>query len=299
MFKKLFFLVFFTSISLSSWGDEKVLIITSSYNRADFIEWQYKTFKKFLTDDYEFVVFNDAVKAPHKNQIRKMCAKYKIRCFDVPSEIHERPYLQRWPGESYHAPAVRNANVVQYALDTVGFKHNGIVAVFDSDLFLVRECSFNKLLEGIDILAVPQSRGTKERPIPYFWIGLCIMNMNTMSNKTTISFNCGRVHDISVDAGGFSHYYLMKEKPRTSYMNLWKVFLNERSTLEQLQTKSPLDAAQIELIMKGLPTGEFYHNGLFFHYRGGTNWDYKPKNFHDHKSDLVQRYIDRIVSETH
>jgi hypothetical protein len=30
---------------------EQVLIITYSYNRPDFIEWQYKTLEKFLLDD--------------------------------------------------------------------------------------------------------------------------------------------------------------------------------------------------------------------------------------------------------
>jgi len=39
---------------------DKVLVLTCAFNRPDFIELQYKTFKAFLNDDYEFVVFNDA-----------------------------------------------------------------------------------------------------------------------------------------------------------------------------------------------------------------------------------------------
>ena len=31
-----------------------------NYNRPDFINIQQATFKKFLKDDYEYVVFNDA-----------------------------------------------------------------------------------------------------------------------------------------------------------------------------------------------------------------------------------------------
>ena len=38
---------------------QKILIITHNYNRPDFIEIQSATFKKFLQDDYEYVVFND------------------------------------------------------------------------------------------------------------------------------------------------------------------------------------------------------------------------------------------------
>ena len=39
----------------------KVLIFTYSYNKPEFIELQYKTFKKFLLDDHELIVFNDAI----------------------------------------------------------------------------------------------------------------------------------------------------------------------------------------------------------------------------------------------
>ncbi len=38
----------------------KVLLFTFAYNRPELIELQYKTFKKFLLDDYELIVINDA-----------------------------------------------------------------------------------------------------------------------------------------------------------------------------------------------------------------------------------------------
>ncbi len=38
----------------------KILIITHAHNRPEFIPLQDVTFKEFLKDDYEFVVFNDA-----------------------------------------------------------------------------------------------------------------------------------------------------------------------------------------------------------------------------------------------
>ena len=37
----------------------QILICTFAYNRPDFIEIQYLTFKKFLMDDFKLVVFND------------------------------------------------------------------------------------------------------------------------------------------------------------------------------------------------------------------------------------------------
>ena len=67
----MFLFTLFFSLPIYS---EKVLIFTYSYNRPDFIEIQEKTFKKFLKDDYEFVVFNDARYPDMQAKIRNTCA---------------------------------------------------------------------------------------------------------------------------------------------------------------------------------------------------------------------------------
>lgn len=287
---------------------EKVLVITSSYNNAEFIEWQHKTFKKFLKDDYEFVVFNDASEDRHCKKIVNMCNKYGIQCYRVPPEIHNLPYLKREPVESFNHPTVRNCNVVQYALNTVGFKHDGIVVIFDSDLFLVRELSFNdKLGQDYDIFALQQCKGDSDKFIDYFWIGICAMNMNTMSNPTTINFNCGRIDDIPVDAGGYTHEYLKSEKPRVLYMALQSepfIYCNLCNTKlmcphsDEILGSTYYDAAQSRLIKNGLPSGDIFDKGNFFHYRGGTNWDCQSASYHKSKSALVRRYIQEILGET-
>ena len=58
----------------------RVLIVTHSYNKPDFIELQYKLFKKFLHDDYDFVVFNDASNATFENAISAICKALNIVC---------------------------------------------------------------------------------------------------------------------------------------------------------------------------------------------------------------------------
>src|ERR1700730_829964 len=144
--------------------EAKVLIFTHSYNRPDFIEIQHKTFQKLLKDEYEFVVFNDAPEAPMEQNIRKVCNDCNIQCIRIPQEIHQRPYLMRLPGEYYNDPAVRNCNVVQYSLDVLGFAHDDILVIIDSDLFLVREFSFRDCLKDCDLAGLKQGVG-------YLWIG--------------------------------------------------------------------------------------------------------------------------------
>ena len=75
----LFSIAFFSKASL----DAKVLIMTLSYNKPEFIRWQHATFKKFLKDDYEFVVFNDAPNKKLSKKIEAACRKLKIECISA------------------------------------------------------------------------------------------------------------------------------------------------------------------------------------------------------------------------
>jgi hypothetical protein len=251
-----------------------ILLFTYAYNRPDFIEIQYKTFKKFLKDDYEFVVFNDARDHNMEQQIINMCKRLGIRCVRIPQEIHERPYLKRWPEESKHAPAVRNCNVVMYSLNEVGFKHDGIVALFDSDLFLVRDFSISEYTKGYDLAGLPQPRND----ISYIWIGLAFLDMRTMPNKTTIDFNCGRVGNQPVDAGGQTYYYL-KNNPQLRVNFFANNFIQG-----------------FHFIYGQTCTVNLDDNAVFFHYYAGTNWTNYAATYHNNKTALVNKFIDQLLS---
>ena len=126
MLKKiLFFLCVLSGFYESS--EAKVLIITHAYNRPDFIEIQAKTFKKFLLDDYEFVVFNDSPNPIMHEAIRATCKKWGVMCVPIPQDIHTMPYLPREEGDDLTRPNIRHVNCIQYSLDTLGFNHEGIV----------------------------------------------------------------------------------------------------------------------------------------------------------------------------
>lgn len=296
-------LLFFLNFSVFP----KILIFTYSYNRPDFIEIQYRTFKKFLKDDYEFIVFNDASTPEMEKQIMNTCEKFGIRCSRIPQEIHNRPYLQRWPGDDYNHPTVRNCNVVQYSLDTLGFFHDDIVMILDSDLFLIKEFSIKDYLNSHDIGGVLQLRYKDGiASIRYLWIGLAFLNMATMPNKSTINFNCGRVDGIPVDAGGQTHYYLQNNPiAKVNYFNQmlfddlkcdfckqnqYTSCLHIANILKELGLNDPL----ITLVQTGVSM-EIFLDAHFIHYRGGSNWDYQSPNFHANKTKHLTDFIQRIL----
>ena len=263
-----------------------VLIMTHSFNRPDFIEIQDKTFKKFLKDDYTFVVFNDAPEEEVANQIIETCNRLNLPCIRIPQSIHTAPYLQRWPGEDYNHACVRCANVVQFSLDTVGFDHDGIVMIIDSDMFLVKEFCVQKFLNGFAIAGVSQSR----EHIKYIWNGLVFFNMQALSDKKTIDFNCGKIDEIEVDVGGQTHHYF-KDHPEV----ILKQIDNQHYSSDFIVSETTHENVKY-LLFRGCNNFEFLLKNSFFHYRGGGNWDNQSAEYHEEKTAVLNAFIDKCLN---
>lgn len=273
---------------------EKILIISHHYAQPFFIELQARTFKKFLQDDYEFVVFNDAKTQDLENEINELCAKYDIRCIRINPEVHQRPYLSREPGEDYNHACVRCANVVQYSLDILGFDFPGLVVIIDSDMFPIQPISFSKFMQDCDLAGVSQSRTAD---VQYIWNGLVMFNMTTLPNRQSINFNCGRVEGVSVDAGGYTHYYLCTYGNQIRIKWLGAEFF--ANTIQNYQ-EGALDKKRqhlIPLIELDPPTNmETLMDGKILHYRGGGLWDPKPIEYYRRKNNCLLEYIEYILS---
>lgn len=271
----------------------KVLIITHHYNRPDFIKIQYETFKKFLKDEYEFVVFNDSDRNKDMSKkIQETCRSLNIKCITISQSLHDRPYQQRWPGETYNDPSVRHTNGIKYSLDILGFDFNGVVMLIDSDMFLVKNFSVEEFMHDLDIAALPQ----RNKHVNYIWPGLVFMNMNTMPNKKTINFNCGRAEDVGLDTGGHTYYYL-KNNPelRIKYLGNYYSGSNELDPAI-LKEQYKIDDYGIKLLLQQPHDVEFLIDGHFFHYRCGSNWNNWGPQYIAHKTRLFEAYIKEVLN---
>ncbi len=281
----------------------QVLIFTYAYNRPDFIEIQHKTFQKFLLDDYEFVVFNDAKDKELEHQIDQTCANLNIRCIRIPQTIHTYAYLERLNRESLNSPTVRNVNVVQYSLNTLGFDHNDIVVLLDSDLFLVKPLSVREFLHGYDLGGSKKGNGN----VSFLWHGLAFLDMRSMPNKQTLTFNCGQINGHPIDAGGYSYFYL-RDNPdlKTRWFGEihssslrcdsckksdYSLCTHNTSKLQQ----EGFNEKQIAFLQSAINV-EFFYKNTFLHYRGGSNWDNKKHHYHKMKTKALNTYINAILN---
>lgn len=73
----------------------KVRILTFHYNEPSFIGIQHKCLKKFLTDDYELIVFNDPSCAINERAIQEVCDRFNIQCARFQPEWHESDPLNQ------------------------------------------------------------------------------------------------------------------------------------------------------------------------------------------------------------
>jgi len=275
----------------------KVLIITHSFNRPDFIELHLKTFNALLQDSYEYVVFNDAAQEDMKRRIEETCRRCGVRCFRVPQDMHKR-----------QSPGHRHMDGIKYALEKIGYDYDGIVALVDSDMFLIKPFSIEKYMEGYDIAGQPQGRGNNAISVKYMSPALVFMNMKTLPNKRTLSFEGGRIEGLDCDVGGHTYYYLKNNPSVRSlffgqiHIGACKVGLNCRlcsnMTCEhctQCLRNNEFDDVIIKYIQSSADDIEFNLNHSFLHYRSGSNWNHKSAEYHKQKTMLLYNLINTLT----
>jgi hypothetical protein len=292
----------------------KLLVFTHSYNRPDFIEIQYKTFKKFLHDEYEFIVFNDGSSEHDARSIENICTSLGIACIRIPQEIHDRPYLFRLAREGRHSPCVRCANVVQYSLNEYGFKHDDLVMIIDSDMFLIKDFSVRDFLHGFALAGLDQERAGYH----YLWNGLVFMDVTRLAEKETLNFNCGELFGVPVDVGGNTYYYMrahpevkvryfdeinlidlrcQKCQRESSQDGAGRIFRHICTHNSQVLERRTFDPITISFIQQNIYNSQFLVNNSFFHYRSGTNWDGQPAHVHAIRTQVLRSYIDALLAK--
>lgn len=278
--KIIFFLFFFLSI------EAKVLIMTHCYNKPHFIYWQHDTLKKFLKDDYEFVVFNDAEETEIYLQTEKICDYLKIRSVRVPQEIHE----------GRNNPSTACADTIQYMIQHYGIHHPDIVVLLDSDMFLIRDFSIREYLGLNDIAANLQSRIGQNGPVLYWLPNLIIFNMPQMPNPQHLNFDLGEIDGVATDTGGYNHYYIQNNPQIAWKMTDVEYSINEvddlnESILDHFKSHPKL----WELLTNNLYDFEFYNHFAFLHFRAGSNWNQLEAKKYNEKYKKIKKTIIELL----
>lgn len=283
-----------------------ILILSSYYNRPDFIELQHKTFQRFLKDPYIFIIFNDASDSQLRAAISRECARFNIECIDVPFSIHNNNFSKRYLGEplTFENRAIQ---AMQFGLSLKGLVYDGLVMYIDSDMFLVKDLSVQEFLKGFDLAGVYECQDS----ICYINPSLVFFNMSQLPDKKNINFFPERIGDMVVSGGGSMYKYFKKnsEVKLKSIDHILSINLDLcvnsfclqannlcSHNLELFRTYG-FNVDQIEFLENHPRNIEFLCNNSFLHYRNGSNWDPKSEHYRANKTMQIRLYIENILNK--
>ena len=263
-------------------------IITSVIN-ANYIEIQYLSLKKFLKNDFEYIIFNDAKNFNDstnnndltiKKKVIDTCKKLNIQCINHNNDFHI----------NMKSASFRHATVLNLMLEYQ--KNNPDEYLYiDNDIFLIDYLDINKYRK-YDTAIVLQHRNINNIDINYIWPGLCYFNKN-ISNINLLNWNLAN----GCDTGGMTYKWLLDinnsntfpttkslrtAKNNEIYNNDKIYFINHlwASSWEINELPDNLNNNKkfVELLVSDVRNKnnkiscELY-DSVFLHYRGGSNWN--------------------------
>lgn len=256
-------------------------VVTAVTNNTDFIEIQYYTLKKYLKNDFEFIVFNDAKSFPDftndgdvsiRTKIQEVCKNLGIECINIPNDHHI--YMQ--------IASARTADSLNYILQ-YQLLHPDEYLLLDSDMFLIDNLDISKYRNVCDTAFIPQTRDINGKRIEYLWSGIYYFNMANMKDLEMLNWGCGMA-----DTGGMTHDWLEKQRTenRDDRIYLMKHLSSCAWDLTQLPENLRNKHELIEFMSKDPrnENGKFFseiYDTIFFHYRAGGNW--RREGIHNHK----------------
>lgn len=254
--------------------ERKVKIYTWTDKAPEFIYKQYETMQSFVRDkDWEFIVFNNTPITAWKRQrkIKQICKELRIKCLDVRfrSFISGASYITGWGILwAYHR--------------FFRWQKNTIQVIFDSDMFFVDDFCFNEYLEENEICAIHQRRGEVE----YLWNGIVIMRGADLPDKNHLDFRLGTVEGERTDTGGKTYYWLKRNPDlKIKYINH-----TEHSDI----TGTEMIPENIRSEYKTEYNFQFIESSIL-HYRAGSNWNKKSKDFVDDKKEYLNKFLNEML----
>lgn len=252
----------------------KVKIYTWADKVPEFIYRQYETIKKFVKDDdWEFIVFNNTPVTilDRQSKIKKICKELGIKCLDV----RFRTFVS---GASY----ITGWGILWAYHRFFRWDKDSIHVILDSDMFFINDFNFNEFLGDNDMCAIHQRR----EHIEHLWNGFLFFRGASLPDKNNLDFRLGTVEGVRTDTGGNTYYWLKR---------------NPDLKIKWIAHTKHLDISKSEMLPEDIRGDykteycfQFIENAIL-HYRAGSNWEKRPKDFVDKKKAYFNKLLDELL----
>lgn len=287
---------------------KNTLIISTYFNNSHFMELQQKTFKKFIQDEFDFAVIDDA--ADHtmsllSNTSARLdtineCRRLDIRYIEVPQSVHK--FVEDGglvkndnPNINLDHPTERHQAVLRYILNsykTLGFDQYKTLVLMDADMFFKKPINILEYMEDFDMMGSwreqvfstshLQGKHSDEfkqmvgKTIKFWTLCLLFINMDKVKDNL-FEMDNRSYHGVS-DTGGRTHKFI-ENNPQYKFEYL-KDF-NSGDYRVDFFSKTTMSQDEAEII----------------HYRGGSNWSLENISYYKAKlNNMLKRFLPEFAT---
>jgi hypothetical protein len=257
-----------------------VSVITTVYNKPEFIDIQFKLLKKNLLDNFTYTVYDNSDNSLIKQQIIKVCSDYNINYVSIPQNIHKNYDPSSKAGQSLDWAISHNVNNIK----------SEKMMILDSDMFLIEPTSFDSEILNYDIVGIYQERDH----VFYYTNQLVFLNLKNLPNFINVpKFLPGVIDGKNTDCGGYLYNYINENNVKHKNID----YRNHSGTINKsnlnLLPDYFIDYFSQELNFMEKSFAETFSK--FLHFRAGSNWINFDKNLQEKREKNLINYINKIL----
>lgn len=255
-------------------------IYTFSPNRPDFVKIQLASFHKYLNEEFEYTVFNNALYHydPGQNQesfdaINQVCHEQGVNVVSIEKDRDLIEYCLTFEKQlfnshgNYCTPNVAHA----YALNW-GWKHfiskESQICLLDNDMFLMRSIRLTDLFLNYPLYFLAQSKPGFEKI--YMWPGFVLADLTRLPEVKQVNWMCGQYQGIPLDVGGWTFKYLEDFHPILCHISSNNFPSDQECDYQKLKLEDEY---------------------TLLHYRAGSDWEHRGTDFHFKKTEWLKKEL--------
>lgn len=268
---------------------KKTLIITVYFNQENFLNYQFKCINKYLKEDFHFCFFDNSPsgmnEAKHKNW-------KNFEYFRVPQDIF-----------TGGGASIRAGQSLDYAIKQILGKYpeSENVIILDSDMFPVKNFTFNELIDESDFSGLIQQKGH----VFYYSNQLVLLKRKKVKKWDNFSFDTSVVEGQSTDCGGNLFFFFRDDNPHLKRKDIRGIHSNQL-TAENLSENREIREIdgnsnflysffESDISLNGGSSFSELYGSVFLHFRAGSNWINFGEKERTGREQNLFNYLEKIT----